>query len=399
MLCPGRDVRWSTAALLSARFPWVSPSGSIGKEDCGAPSQHTEIGDGGYHETSAASPINELMAPLQELLAREKACAVPLFLQIDNGYAGASSSAEDSAVGQISAPITGAKNAERLDCCSPPAGVASHLPGFVEGDEKDSTGYLPVDRWFHIETRAHPGAQAPLGWVLSKTARTNCGTNSLSTSRRSSGYGGYSTARQISGALPGPKLRRAHDRRIPGLADLDDKVFEDAPSDVLRATAEKVVQFEADSEKKQAVVQAVVDALDKEQREAFVDSSIPQNSGDRKAVYITGFVVATILALGLAAIAWAAADTGNEGVGTAAIAAALLLPSAIIAGLLGRYAGRVRCGETKRVHRQAEVKTVPFRARSAQNQPSGTMPDSGTSSSSVRRHEVRVAVLELGRCR
>jgi len=54
-------------------------------------------------------------------------------------------------------------------------------------------------------------------------------------------------------------------------------------------------------------------------------------------VFIAGFVIAAVIALGLGAIAWGAANTENEGVATAAIAAALSLPSAIIGGLLGAY--------------------------------------------------------------
>ena len=67
VLCADTDVRWSTAALLSARFPWVSPTGGIGKAGCGAGLQHTEVADGGYHEASGASPIDELMPPLRSL--------------------------------------------------------------------------------------------------------------------------------------------------------------------------------------------------------------------------------------------------------------------------------------------------------------------------------------------
>ncbi len=104
-------------------------------------------------------------------------------------------------------------------------------------------------------------------------------------------------------------------------------------------TAAAAVQT-ADEEDKPKIAAAAVEQLEPKERKELIESFVPQDSKDRRAVYVWGFVISAILALGLASIAWGASETGNSGVATAAIAAALSLPSAIIGGLLGAYATR-----------------------------------------------------------
>ena len=60
LLCEDRDLRLSTAALLSARFPWVSPAGRVVR--CGT-AFATYVVDGGYFDTSAASPLQKSSGP------------------------------------------------------------------------------------------------------------------------------------------------------------------------------------------------------------------------------------------------------------------------------------------------------------------------------------------------
>lgn len=126
------------------------------------------------------------------------------------------------------------------------------------------------------------------------------------------------------------------------MAALDELSADDwgnASADLLIHAAKAAVE-NADPAKQKDVAEAAVDALDADARTKFVNSLIPQQSADRKAVYLAGFAAATVLAIVLALIGWGAADSGNEGVGTAAITAAVSLPSAIIGGLLGAYATR-----------------------------------------------------------
>ena len=91
-----KDVRLSTAALLSARFPFVNPAARVASQ-CPHPNGKPQVAyvvDGGYLDTSGASPIVELMTRLQPLVdgwniehKTDGTCIVPLMIQIDNGFA------------------------------------------------------------------------------------------------------------------------------------------------------------------------------------------------------------------------------------------------------------------------------------------------------------------------
>jgi hypothetical protein len=171
-LCENEDVRLSTAVMLSARFPFVMPSGRITR--CGAPAdQAANVVDGGYFDTSAASPAVELIAELSTALERLNEagrCIVPLFLQIDTGY-------EDPVRRSVPRPLESlvplitlmsARNAREANARQAAAlAFSGPLPGgltaTVDGEE--------IDRYAHVSPRAHPGAKAPLGWTLSRTAR------------------------------------------------------------------------------------------------------------------------------------------------------------------------------------------------------------------------------------
>ena len=171
-LCPGDDIRVSTAALNSARFPFVSPSGRV--PGCtrttpsgrGAPPD-LEVVDGGYRETSGASPIVELWPGLTARFSEpaDDRCAAPLFLQIDNGYASdAVSSSGGRVVGQQLVPIVAFSNTSGGIESAARQGSLDMLDEHYGGDARGS-------EWFRITTFAHPGSSAPLGWVLSDDAR------------------------------------------------------------------------------------------------------------------------------------------------------------------------------------------------------------------------------------
>jgi hypothetical protein len=103
--------------------------------------------------------------------------------------------------------------------------------------------------------------------------------------------------------------------------------------------AETAVAAAADDKKKE-VVEAAAGALSDTQRMELAKSWMPSESVHRLYIYLAAFVSIVILALGLGALAWGAADSGNAGVGSALATAAVSLPSAIIGGLLGAYVQR-----------------------------------------------------------
>lgn len=172
-LCAGenaKDLRLSTAVLLSARFPWVASSGRI--EKCGR-GRAINIVDGGYFDTSGASPLVELWSELEQQVEEHNAipgnrCIVPLFIQIDTGYA-------DPVRGRGRAPlewgvpVRAVRSARDAREANARQAAALAFSGPIPGRKGDDANL--VDRFAHIYPRAHPGSKAPLGWTLSSTAR------------------------------------------------------------------------------------------------------------------------------------------------------------------------------------------------------------------------------------
>jgi hypothetical protein len=197
-----QDVRLSTAALLSARFPLISPSGRIVRcvtdrgtgrdnDDGGDEDQERAINvvDGGYFDTSASSTALELWAAVSERVhafnrTREKSgqpCVVPMLLQVDNHYADVRGQ-PTSRPAEMDVPLrtlrTGRTSREAQARQLAALLFSRSLPAvkrvFVR--EKDGSGNettLEVERFAHVYPRAHPGTAAPLGWTLSEAARAD----------------------------------------------------------------------------------------------------------------------------------------------------------------------------------------------------------------------------------
>jgi hypothetical protein len=160
------DVRLSTAALLSARFPFVNPSARVERR-CpisGARRPIAYVVDGGYLDTSGASPIAEMMVKLAPMIdswndAHAGKCIVPLMLQIDNGFSTAASS-PPSRPSELLVPLTtsfatrGAREAE---------GRVGAALQFNQRTPNSSD----IDRYARFVNQAHPGPHAPLGWTQS----------------------------------------------------------------------------------------------------------------------------------------------------------------------------------------------------------------------------------------
>ncbi|CAN5581519.1 hypothetical protein BH23ACT3_BH23ACT3_17610 [soil metagenome] len=181
-LCPGDDVRFSTAALNSARFPFVSPAGRIAPcttndndngtdngNDISASdsvSRTVHVVDGGYRETSGASTLVELWPALARAFAAApdtaERCVVPVFVQIDNGPEQAVDlrRGADRTIGQWFAPVVALGSSAGGQEAAARQASSAMFPG---SDDRPGA-------WYRITTFAHPGSSAPLGWVLSDTA-------------------------------------------------------------------------------------------------------------------------------------------------------------------------------------------------------------------------------------
>ena len=184
------DLRLSTAVLLSARFPYVSPSGRL--RGCRSPKMPAiNVVDGGYFDTSGASPLVELwqeLAPLvhawnsrrQGLAGASRPCLVPVFLQIDTGYADPVGPGTDRPL-ETQVPLQTLGTARNAREANARQAAALAFSGPFGGFSASAPGDEPFDRYAHVYPRAHPGATAPLGWTLSETAqndlREQLGTN------------------------------------------------------------------------------------------------------------------------------------------------------------------------------------------------------------------------------
>lgn len=174
-LCGGRDLRLSTAALLSARFPYVSPSGRL--EDCGDSDRvvTTYIVDGGYFDSSAADTAAQLWMALEPIVERYNAasgqCVVPFAIQIDNGYDEPPGPDPGKRPQESIVPlqtIISGRNAHEAAARQALALAVSKPVGDIQYVEHVGS---EERRYAHIYPRAHPGTQAPLGWALSRATQ------------------------------------------------------------------------------------------------------------------------------------------------------------------------------------------------------------------------------------
>jgi hypothetical protein len=185
-----RDLRLSSAALLSARFPYVSPSGGL--TSCADPDRRSFVLDGGIIESSGAGALIELWANLAPLVRQVNQdpdsgiCVDPKLVLIDNGYAdtrleglprrppellaplqaGAAAAEGTSAAARQAAAITFQATLAEAATCRQPDG--SSTPGGAVAGQ--SGGDSPVAQLY---PRSHPGPLAPLGWSLSRWAQAD----------------------------------------------------------------------------------------------------------------------------------------------------------------------------------------------------------------------------------
>lgn len=179
-LCGAQDVNRSTAALLSARFPYITPSGRLRGtgEPCASKEAPVSVVDGGYVEATGSMTATDLLEALSEEIAchnRLAAGAEPkggcvagagvsrrpvqaVLVQIDNGY---------NTVG------TASPSGRTSELVVPPKARAA------VGNTKDANARqrafkaFGCDHYLRFANVRGPGAQAPLGWVLSQSAQAD----------------------------------------------------------------------------------------------------------------------------------------------------------------------------------------------------------------------------------
>lgn len=203
----GHDVRLSTMALLSARFPLISPSGRLdrrrlqvdGCTDAGESVVH--VVDGGYVDSSGTLTLRDLWDDLQPLVEDHNAramaapppdgpapqalepCIVPFMLHIDNGYDAPPIIERAGRPWELLVPLTtlGTSRSGHVANARAAAALEFEEPLSVAGTRmkvmlQQGQGMAEmVSRYARVTTRAHPGVQAPLGWTLSDESINDLG--------------------------------------------------------------------------------------------------------------------------------------------------------------------------------------------------------------------------------
>ena len=180
LLCADQDVRLSTGALVSARFPWVSPTGRVLRCDT---KFATYAVDGGYFDTSAGSPLQELWARLEPLVAVHNRsnpgrCIVPVMLQLDNHYKEPRNVGATGRPWEFGVPLLTVRAARDARENGARQAAALLFSGRVAAGVSASVDETPLVRYAHLFPRAHPGTSAPLGWALSQASMDDL-TNQL----------------------------------------------------------------------------------------------------------------------------------------------------------------------------------------------------------------------------
>jgi hypothetical protein len=171
----GEDVRMSTAALLSARFPFVSPTGALTSCDkLRGGIVHTFAVDGGYVDSSASSPLVELFnALIRDNQGADRPCIQPVVLQIDNSYETLSQPSPPARPAELLAPYQG-QGAATSGHTDASLQALAQLAATPRCDLQGDLAAMPT--YLHVYPEDHPGAQAPLGWSLSRAAQKDLDT-------------------------------------------------------------------------------------------------------------------------------------------------------------------------------------------------------------------------------
>lgn len=184
--CQQPALRLSTAAMLSARFPTVTPGGQLPAtgENC-EPRPDAPLVDGGYAEGSGVGTLADLAPALSEVVRKHNAQAgktiiVPIVVYLEDAARSDLAPAPVRSVPEAFVPLAGLnagaaqvtsgawlqRTAAALSrSCPEAAPVGCDAASDALRDRL--TGGVVV-----VAPRTKPGVDAPLGWTLSQDSRT-----------------------------------------------------------------------------------------------------------------------------------------------------------------------------------------------------------------------------------
>lgn len=179
--CPLR-LSWATAAMLSARFPIISPAGRVPypADDGCSPANAYQAIDGGYSEGSGLGTIHDLWPAFRDALQSHNTAAtdsdpvvVPVFLFLQNSVGSDVVAGPPELAGELAVPLVGisAKTLQseatswmqRLDGA---AGVCD--TGSTRCQDAQAAFARSVDGpSIRVAPASRPSLDPPLGWSLS----------------------------------------------------------------------------------------------------------------------------------------------------------------------------------------------------------------------------------------
>ncbi|GIF25608.1 hypothetical protein BJ973_003886 [Actinoplanes tereljensis] len=175
--------RLSTAALLSARFPYITPTGSLVFCPEGGGVSKTFDVDGGYLENNGIALALDLWRALEPMVAEHNRTAsgtdplvAPMLVVLDNHYQSAGAAQAADRPVELVAPVT-AYLAPRQAQTDPIMlqdalmELSGPLPGLAQGQLRVGRNACADSRVFRVAPNVHPGVEAPLGWVLSRPSQ------------------------------------------------------------------------------------------------------------------------------------------------------------------------------------------------------------------------------------
>jgi hypothetical protein len=170
----GNSFNVSTAALLSARFPYITPSGQL---PCDA---RIHIVDGGYADGAGTAAVLDLWAQLEPFVAAHNAQAddgkgmvVPLFVHIDNHYQSPAKLPPPRRTPELLAPPIARGRATDTRDPGREQQTVTAFAGVVPGAPawQCDMGGLAGTGEVLLAPQTRPGLPAPLAWTLAKTSR------------------------------------------------------------------------------------------------------------------------------------------------------------------------------------------------------------------------------------
>ena len=167
----------SSAAMLSARFPYVTPSGVVGPCRGAQPAQ---LIDGGYAEVSGLASLFDVAPRLLAEAGEDDVPVLPIVIHLDNGRGSDLLPMVPETHSELLVPLVGLLHAGGTQK-SPTAWLQRSL------ELHQGRGNVAKAQVFTITQGTEPAIEAPLGWVLSKASRddmddslaravTRCGT-------------------------------------------------------------------------------------------------------------------------------------------------------------------------------------------------------------------------------